>query len=90
MKRIHLFVKGFVQGVAYRHKAYMQARLRHLTGWVRNTPDGNVELVAEGKDENIAAFLSWCRKGPDGAEVKDVRVIDEQPTGEFSDFTVRY
>jgi len=90
MKRIHLIIKGYVQGVAYRHKARMQARLRHLTGWARNTPDGNVELVAEGQDQDITAFLAWCRQGPDGAEIKDIKILDEQPAGEFTDFVVRY
>jgi acylphosphatase len=49
---------------------------------VRNLPDGRVEAVFEGPDEDVEAMIAWCRRGPEWAEVHDVRVVEERPTGE--------
>jgi acylphosphatase len=43
-----------------------------LTGWVRNTHDGDVELVAEGPEDRLRRFVAWCHAGPPGALVTDV------------------
>ena len=64
------------------------AQSLNLTGWVRNLSDGRVEAVFEGKDENVAAMLEWCGKGPPYAVVRDVDVREEPPTGEFRDFRI--
>jgi len=64
------------------------AQSLNLTGWVRNLADGRVEAVFEGKDENVAAMLDWCRKGPPYAVVRDVDAREETPTGEFRDFRI--
>ncbi|MBC5805849.1 MAG: acylphosphatase [Candidatus Eremiobacter antarcticus] len=86
MGRVHLIVRGRVQGVFFRASAQDEARLRHLTGWVRNRADGAVELVAEGSDEALAAFTAWCRRGPAGAQVDALEEIVERESGRFSDF----
>jgi len=62
----------------------------HLTGWVRNLPDGSVEAIFEGEDENIDKMLDWCHVGPPAAHVKDVLIKNEPYTGEFPDFMIRY
>jgi len=64
------------------------AQSLNLTGWVRNLADGRVEAVFEGKDENVATMLDWCRKGPPYAVVRDVDAREETPTGEFRDFRI--
>ncbi len=90
MKRAHIWVSGRVQGVWYRATARDVARRLGLTGWVRNLPDGRVEIVAEGDKEALNEFIKWCWEGPPLARVDDVKVVWEPYTGEFDTFYVRY
>jgi acylphosphatase len=89
MPRLHLTVRGRVQGVFYRSTALERARDLGLKGWVRNRVDGSVELVAEGDGAAIAALRAWGVKGPPGAVVRSVEEKDEPETGEFTSFGVR-
>lgn len=86
---MRLRISGRVQGVYFRHYAREQARRRGITGWVRNTEDGDVEVVAEGAPETLAAFADWCRLGPPDAVVTGVRE-EELGGGEprYRDFRV--
>ena len=68
----HCIVSGRVQGVFYRASCRDEARARDLTGWVRNLPDGRVEVVACGDPEQLEAFRAWLRKGPPAARVDHV------------------
>lgn len=88
-KRVHVWVSGQVQGVFYRATARDRAVGLGLTGWARNLPDGRVEILAEGDPGRIAEFLDWCRSGPPRARVKDCRVIEEAPLGDYAEFQVR-
>jgi len=60
-----------------------------ITGWVRNLPDGRVEILAEGDKPSIAAFIDWCGNGPRWARVDDVQVTEETPKEEFSYFSIQ-
>jgi acylphosphatase len=88
-KRLHLWVSGRVQGVFYRASTAQLARQLGLTGWVRNLPDGRVEIVAEGEAESLQKLLSWCRLGPPAAQVDSLAVEEEAYTGEFSEFSIQ-
>lgn len=72
MTTIHLLIKGEVQGVYFRASAKEQADRLGVSGWVRNTPEGNVEIVASGKEAALQQFIAWCRRGPARANVTDV------------------
>lgn len=65
-------VTGRVQGVSYRASAKAEADEFGLTGWVRNTADGAVELLIGGEGPAVDAVLRWCHSGPRGATVEDV------------------
>jgi acylphosphatase len=88
-RRMHVFVKGTFQGVYYRYNALKKAEEYHLTGWVRNKADGNVEIVCEGAEEDIKNIVQWCKQGPEGAYVREVETDWEQYTGEFNVFEIR-
>jgi len=88
--RAHVFVRGFVQGVFFRHETRKAAYRHGVTGWVRNLRDGRVEAVFEGESRDVEAVVTFCQRGPPGAFVRNVEVIWEEPTGEFRDFQVRY
>jgi acylphosphatase len=68
---IHCFVSGLVQGVWFRAGTHDEARKLGLTGWVRNVPDGRVEVLACGDKETILQFVEWLRHGPPRAKVSD-------------------
>jgi acylphosphatase len=80
--RRRVVVSGRVQGVFFRDTCRQRAAAAGVSGWVRNRPDGAVEAVFEGEPDAVERMVAWCRQGPRGAEVTDVAVIDEPPTGE--------
>ena len=80
---------GRVQGVAFRASAVDEAREIGLTGWVRNLPDGSVELEAQGDDAQVAALLAWCDHGPPAARVTGVVVEDRAPIDDERGFVLR-
>lgn len=88
--RVHVFIDGRVQGVAYRFYAEKYARRLSLSGWVRNLDDGRVEVLAEGPAPEIEAFLDRLREGPSLARVERFDVRREAATGEFRDFRIAF
>jgi len=78
LTKIHLQIHGKVQGVLYRQSARELAKLLGLDGWIKNNPNGTVELEARGPEEAIEQFLSWCRKGPPRAEVHQITVVSRE------------
>ena len=87
-RRVHAVVHGRVQGVFFRAEAERRARALQLAGWVRNTPEGTVEVVFEGPEAQVTTMLAWCERGPSRAAVERVEAAWEEPTGEQG-FTVR-
>ena len=90
MVRAHVFVSGLVQGVFFRMHTKRMADTLNIKGWVRNLPDGRVEAVFEGPEENVKKLIEWCRKGPNGAIVKSVETHFEEYKGEFKNFRIIY
>lgn len=90
MKRqVRLKISGKVQGVFFRAEACEEARKWGLKGWVRNTDDGGVETVAQGEENHLQHFVTWCHEGPPGARIEKVEIFQETPE-EFSGFTIKY
>ncbi len=90
MKRIHLIISGRVQGIFFRHNTNKVANKLGLTGFVRNLPDGNVEVIAEGDEEKLKELIAFCKKGPEGAYVEDIKIEYGKPKKEFSAFSIKY
>ena len=89
MRRIRAIVSGRVQGVSYRASTAQKARQLGLVGWVKNLPDGRVELEAEGPADVVDTLVAWCRHGPPAARVDSVAVEELHPSG-GSSFDVTY
>jgi len=87
-KRIHLMIRGRVQGVYFRQSSVREARRLGLTGWVKNRPDGSVEVVAEGEEDQVKDFLGWAQHGPSTARVDKVDTRWRSYTGEFASFEI--
>ena len=87
--RLAIHVQGKVQGVFYRRDAGHEARHLGLAGFVRNEPDGSVYAEAEGPENQLGAFIRWCRKGPPHARVESVETREIPVRGD-EEFDVRY
>ena len=72
MSDLHVRVRGVVQGVGFRWFVRERARRLGLSGWVRNLPDGSVEVVASGEQGQIDLLIGELRKGPEGAVVDKI------------------
>jgi acylphosphatase len=87
--RVHLKISGRVQGVYFRASTVEQARRLGVTGWVMNCRDSSVEVVAEGAREQLEKLISWCRSGPPGAQVKEIRAEWEDAREKFQGFFIK-
>ena len=81
-------ISGSVQGVGFRYSSSREAKSLGLVGWIRNLPDGDVELLVEGDAAALVAFREWLNEGPPGAWVRRVEVERRASTGLFSDFSI--
>ena len=72
----HCLVSGKVQGVFYRASTQKQAQSLGLTGWVKNLPDGRVELLACGEQAFVDELVLWLNDGPPQAKVTKVESQD--------------
>lgn len=72
-------MRGIVQGVGFR--VSVARRAQGVVGWVRNLPDGRVEVVLEGEPDAVARVEAFVRGGPRGARIDEVEATDEEPEG---------
>ena len=86
--RRRVVVRGDVQGVFFRDSTRREAEQRGVAGWVENRADGAVEALFEGSPADVEALIEFCRSGPSRADVRDVEVSEEEPTG-LDGFRVR-
>jgi acylphosphatase len=89
MSRRTCHFSGHVQGVGFRYTAQSIAARFAVTGYVRNLPDGRVELVVEGDDKEIDALIQSIQEQMEG-HVRKVQTQLSPATGEFSGFSIRY
>ncbi|MCX6078996.1 MAG: acylphosphatase [Chloroflexi bacterium] len=87
--RIHIWVKGRVQGVGFRAFVADCAAQIGLNGWVRNVNWDTVETIAEGSRKQIDQFLQAVKTGPTSSRVDDCRAEEETFKNEFVDFEIR-
>ncbi|MCJ7434764.1 MAG: acylphosphatase [Anaerolineales bacterium] len=87
--RIHIWVKGRVQGVGFRAHVEYYASLIGVTGWVRNVGLDAVETLAEGTRDELEKFIELVKQGPSASRVDEARVEWEVATNEFMEFGVK-
>jgi acylphosphatase len=88
LTRRRVVVSGRVQGVFFRDTTRRRAEAAGVSGWVRNTPEGEVEAVFEGEPSAVEELVEFARRGPSRAEVTAVEVIEEDPEG-LAGFEIR-
>ena len=90
MIRVRILISGNVIGVSFRIFVKENADNLLINGWVKNTIEGKLEAVLEGKKEKIEELIDLCKIGPVAAKVSDIVVKDEKYTGEFEDFSILF
>ncbi|NPA17154.1 MAG: acylphosphatase [Aquificae bacterium] len=88
--RLYAVFAGTVQGVGFRYFVRSKAKEFGVKGYVRNLPDGTVEVVAEGDEKTLWEFFRAIENGPPLAEVTDIRYQFEEKDGGFTDFEILY
>jgi acylphosphatase len=76
----HYIVKGRVQGVGFRWLVHREAGARDLKGWVRNTDDGEVEIMVAGSEDKLAELRAVLERGSRGSRVDAVVEEDKEET----------
>ena len=84
----HYFISGEVQGVGFRYFAQRVAARHQVAGYVRNLPDGRVEVVAEGTAESVEGFKHDLAAGPRHARVEQVEELNLEPSGSYLTFRI--
>lgn len=86
---LKICVRGRVQGVGFRWSAAAEAKNRGINGLVKNLSDGTVYIEAEGYEDQLNAFVEWCRKGPGLSLVESVKVESFPPVN-YIDFSIEH
>jgi acylphosphatase len=91
MERITAVAKGRVQGVGYRHHVANCAQATGVRGYVKNLPDGTVEMVAESSPASLADFVRLAHaRGNPVIQVEDIVVVNSPATEKFHGFRVEW
>lgn len=85
---LHVLIRGKVQGVFFRASAKELADRLALSGWVKNTDEGHVEVFVSGGPDAINQFMAWCHKGPAGSRVDEVKVLPPDDAQEKQGFVI--
>jgi acylphosphatase len=88
MKAVRLKIYGRVQGVFFRLSAKKVAKKLAIHGWVRNAPDGTVEILAQGQDQELQKFTDWCHRGPFLAKVDKVEILPQDSLENQQEFKI--
>jgi acylphosphatase len=88
--RVHVAISGRVQGVWYRASTKQKADELGISGWAKNTAEGNVEAVFEGEKAKIDEMIAWCWIGPPLARVSDVKIVPSHSEEKYTGFVVLY
>jgi len=89
-KNLELIVEGRVQGVGFRYFAYNNAIKHDITGYVKNSYDGNVEIVCSGEEKNLYVFMDEIKKGPSFSFISNIKVKEISQKEDFDNFEIRY
>ncbi len=88
--RRHIYIEGKVQGVGFRASIRHKAHELNIKGWVKNLYDGRVEAVFSGMRKDVEKMIEYVKSGPRFADVSNIKIHEENYSGEFENFTIRY
>jgi acylphosphatase len=86
----HILIKGRVQGVFFRKNTKQVAEQLNITGWVKNTDEGNVEILAQSDKNALEQFIKWCWQGSPKADVEEVEIEDAVLDPDIKRFSIEF
>ena len=89
IKSVFIIIGGRVQGVGFRYFARQKAIEFNISGWVKNAPDGNVEIEATGNLSDLNTFTEWMKSGPTRAIVSTFSITEIIPVRNDKSFIIR-
>jgi acylphosphatase len=89
-KTVQAIIQGKVQGVYFRAYTKDAAEKLGLTGWVRNLPDGSVETLISGDENQVNKMVDWLQTGSPHSDVTKVVVDDVEKKVSYPSFSIRY
>lgn len=89
MDIIRIIVYGQVQCVGFRYHTLTIAQQIGVKGWVRNMVDGSVEIIAEGRTEQLEAFIPYIKEGPRFSRVDHIEIETVLEEKKYYDFTIK-
>lgn len=90
LKAFRGIAKGLVQGVGYRYFVYQSASRLNIAGMVRNLPNGDVEVFAQGEEANLREFLAELHQGPPFSNVENILIQWEKPKPDMKRFKIEH
>lgn len=90
MIQYEIIITGRVQGVWFRKYTEEKANELGIKGWVKNTPDGNVLVVAQAEKKDLDTFIDYLKIGPPMARVNKIFTSEMNVLGDFDNFSVKY
>jgi len=87
MKAVKVIIYGKVQGVGFRNFVFLHAKKLNIRGYVKNNPDGTVEAVFDGDEDNINKMIELCKRGPERARVDKIDIKDIE-INNYQDFKI--
>lgn len=88
IETVKIFIFGMVQGVFFRAFIKEKADFLGIKGYTRNIPNGSVEVVAQGNNENLKKFINFLKKGPKSAKIEKIKVSYETNEKVYNDFVI--
>lgn len=89
LRSVHMKVHGRVQGVGFRFQTKSEAKRSNIKGWVRNNPDGTVEIDAEGENDKIEGFVAAVKEGPGAAKVTELDLEETSENKNYTSFEIK-
>lgn len=90
MVQYEITISGRVQGVGYRYFVVQKASEMGITGWVKNSVDDGVIVVAQGIEEEIKTFIDFLYLGPTRSRVDQISKVKFNTLSNFNNFSVKY
>jgi acylphosphatase len=85
-----ILIKGRVQGVGFRAYAVRISSVYGVKGWVKNMPDGNVQVLAQGDKQNLELYINHLRQGPSLSYVSDIEIEEIDHAESYEDFDIKF
>ena len=90
LSAVHMVAYGRVQGVGFRFFVRQRAAAVGIKGWVRNLPDGSVEILAEGEKDMLDIFIDRVKHGPAFGRVSELDIDWIEPSHAHTHFTIEF